>query len=238
MLKIGGIANVNRKNFRAGPRQIPCKVNRSLCRNVNVATASEYLTGSDLSADYTDTNTLISSTKQLPIDRVQRFVVTAAITRPMTPTTPLTVEAALKQNGPAGYQGFAVCPQRGPIHPHLAHIHFDFLFVIFAKAKRYTDITELTPELLRLFIQKIVVHEKSMKWSKKRLCRPLKFTTMTLATSKGTFNRTRKAPGRKSRRNSCRGASTNRRYLYVGAPNITHTLNGNFVVVLTRDSPW
>jgi len=36
-----------------------------------------------------------------------------------------------------------------------------------AKAKRYTDITELTPELLRLFIQKIVVHEKSTKWSKK-----------------------------------------------------------------------
>lgn len=30
----------------------------------------------------------------------------------------------------------------------------------------YTDITELTPELLRLFIQKIVVHEKSEKWSK------------------------------------------------------------------------
>ena len=38
-----------------------------------------------------------------------------------------------------------------------------------AKAKRYTNITELTPELLRLFIQKIVVHEKSMKWSKKAM---------------------------------------------------------------------
>ena len=38
-----------------------------------------------------------------------------------------------------------------------------------AKAKRYTDITELTSELLRLFIQKIVVHEKSMKWSKKAM---------------------------------------------------------------------
>jgi len=36
-----------------------------------------------------------------------------------------------------------------------------------ARAKRYTDITELTPELLRLFIQKIVVHEKSVKWSKR-----------------------------------------------------------------------
>ena len=32
-----------------------------------------------------------------------------------------------------------------------------------AKAKRYTDITELTPELLRLFIRKIMVHEKSTK---------------------------------------------------------------------------
>ena len=28
---------------------------------------------------------------------------------------------------------------------------------------------ELTPELLRLFIQKIVVHEKSTKWSKKAI---------------------------------------------------------------------
>ena len=34
------------------------------------------------------------------------------------------------------------------------------------KAKRYTDIQTLTPELLRLFIQKIVVHEKEVKWSK------------------------------------------------------------------------
>lgn len=34
------------------------------------------------------------------------------------------------------------------------------------KAKRYTDITELTPELLRLYIEKIVVHEKEVKWSK------------------------------------------------------------------------
>ena len=38
-----------------------------------------------------------------------------------------------------------------------------------AKAKRYTDITGLTPELLRLFIRKIVVHEKSTKWSKNAL---------------------------------------------------------------------
>ena len=34
------------------------------------------------------------------------------------------------------------------------------------KTKRYMDITELTPELLRLFIEKIVVHEKEVKWSK------------------------------------------------------------------------
>ena len=33
------------------------------------------------------------------------------------------------------------------------------------KAKRYTDIQELTPELPRLFIQKIVVYEKEVKWS-------------------------------------------------------------------------
>ncbi len=32
-----------------------------------------------------------------------------------------------------------------------------------ARAKRYTDIQELTPELLRLFIEKIVVHEKDVK---------------------------------------------------------------------------
>ena len=35
-----------------------------------------------------------------------------------------------------------------------------------ALAKKYTDIRELTPELLRLFIRKIVVHEKDVKWSK------------------------------------------------------------------------
>ena len=34
------------------------------------------------------------------------------------------------------------------------------------KAKRYTDITDLTPELLRLCIEKIVVHEKEVKRSK------------------------------------------------------------------------
>ena len=34
------------------------------------------------------------------------------------------------------------------------------------KAKRYTDITELPPELLWLFIERIVVHKKEVKWSK------------------------------------------------------------------------
>lgn len=34
------------------------------------------------------------------------------------------------------------------------------------KAKRYTDITELPPELLRLFIERIVVYKKEVKWSK------------------------------------------------------------------------
>lgn len=32
------------------------------------------------------------------------------------------------------------------------------------KAKRYSNITELTPEILRLFIEKIVVGEKSQKY--------------------------------------------------------------------------
>ena len=34
------------------------------------------------------------------------------------------------------------------------------------KAKRYRNITELTPEILRLFIEKIVVGEKSQKYSR------------------------------------------------------------------------
>jgi hypothetical protein len=34
------------------------------------------------------------------------------------------------------------------------------------KAKQYTNITELTPELLRTFISKIVVHEKAEKYSR------------------------------------------------------------------------
>ncbi len=34
------------------------------------------------------------------------------------------------------------------------------------KAKQYTEIKELTPELLRLFIEKIVVGERSKKYSR------------------------------------------------------------------------
>ena len=33
-------------------------------------------------------------------------------------------------------------------------------------AKTFTDMTELTPELLRIFISKIIVHEKEIKYSK------------------------------------------------------------------------
>ena len=47
------------------------------CYNVNVATASEYVIGSYLSADCTDTNTLIPFTKQLPMDKIQRLVADA-----------------------------------------------------------------------------------------------------------------------------------------------------------------
>ena len=50
------------------------------------------------------------------------------------------------------------------------------------KAKRYTDITELTPGLLRLFIEKIVVHEKEVKWSNTRP-RPWRFTATALVMS-------------------------------------------------------
>jgi len=34
------------------------------------------------------------------------------------------------------------------------------------KTKRYTEIAELTPEILRMFIQKIVIHEKAEKYSR------------------------------------------------------------------------
>ena len=51
---------------------------------------------------------------------------------------------------------------------------------VIAKAKRCTDITELMPELLQLFIQKIVVHKNVLSGPRTR-CRPLKFITMILA---------------------------------------------------------
>ena len=35
-----------------------------------------------------------------------------------------------------------------------------------AKARKYTDMTELTPELLRAFVSKIIVHEKEVKYSR------------------------------------------------------------------------
>ena len=38
--------------------------------------------------------------------------------------------------------------------------------VFLEKAKRYTDVQAPTPELLRLFIQKLVVYEKEVRWSK------------------------------------------------------------------------
>ena len=33
-------------------------------------------------------------------------------------------------------------------------------------AYKYTDLQELTPEVLRTFIAKVVIHERSDKWSK------------------------------------------------------------------------
>lgn len=50
---------------------------RKPCYNVNVATASEYVIGSYLSADCTDTNTLIPFTKRLPMDKIQRLIADA-----------------------------------------------------------------------------------------------------------------------------------------------------------------
>ena len=50
------------------------------------------------------------------------------------------------------------------------------------KAKRYTDITELPPELLWLFIERIVVHKKELKWSK-HAPQTVRFTTTALAMS-------------------------------------------------------
>ena len=87
-----------------------------------------------------------------------------------------------------------------------------------ARAKRYTGITELTPELLRLFIQKIVVHEKSTKWSKKAM-QTVEIHYTDIGCIGGAFRKTKKAPGRKSQRDSCRGASPSRRYPCQGEAN-------------------
>lgn len=72
-----------------------------------------------------------------------------------------------------------------------------------AKTKRYTDIMELTPNLPRLFIRKIMVQEKSTKWSKEAM-RAIKIP-MASDASAWKFRRARKAPGGKPQRDSCRG---------------------------------
>ncbi|MDE6589163.1 MAG: DUF4368 domain-containing protein, partial [Oscillospiraceae bacterium] len=86
-----------------------------------------------------------------------------------------------------------------------------------AKAKRYTDITELTPEPLRLFIQKIVVYEESTKWSKHAL-QTIEIHYNDIGCVRGNKQRIRKTPDRKSLRDSCRGYSPDSRYPYAGAP--------------------
>ena len=75
-----------------------------------------------------------------------------------------------------------------------------------AKAKRYTDITELTPELLRLFGRSSYM--RKARSGQRTPCKPLRSTTVTSAGLVGRFRRTRKAPGRKSQRDSCRGTSS------------------------------
>ena len=69
-------------------------------------------------------------------------------------------------------------------------------------------------ELMRLGVTVQFEKENMRKVpsGRKRLCRPLKSTTTILAALEGTSNRTRKAPGRKSQRDSCRDASPSRRY--------------------------
>ena len=47
------------------------------CYNVNVAVASEYVIGNYLSADCTDTNTLLPFLKQLPLNKIHRLVADA-----------------------------------------------------------------------------------------------------------------------------------------------------------------
>ena len=89
-----------------------------------------------------------------------------------------------------------------------------------ALAKRYTDIQELTPELLRLFIRKIVVHEKDVKWSKHaRQAVEIHYNDIGyMGTGRNTGNgRTgidRKAPGRYCQCNISRGSGRLRSYPY------------------------
>ena len=73
-----------------------------------------------------------------------------------------------------------------------------------AKSKRYTDITELTPELLRLFIQKIVVHEKSAKYSK-HAEQTVEIHYTDIGYISGDTQQNQESPGRKSQCDSCRG---------------------------------
>ncbi|MCI8537942.1 MAG: DUF4368 domain-containing protein [Oscillospiraceae bacterium] len=80
-----------------------------------------------------------------------------------------------------------------------------------AKARRYTDITELTQELLRLFIQKIVVHEKSTKWSKKAM-QTIEIHYSGIGSIGGDIPQNKESPGGKSQRDSCQGASPSCRY--------------------------
>ncbi|MEI3363643.1 MAG: DUF4368 domain-containing protein, partial [Oscillospiraceae bacterium] len=81
-------------------------------------------------------------------------------------------------------------------------------------AKRYTDIQELTPELLRLFIRKIVVHEKDVKWSKHaRQTVEIHYNDIGLcglqrrrrSVHRQGCVRQKEVPGRYCRSNICRG---------------------------------
>ena len=89
-----------------------------------------------------------------------------------------------------------------------------------AKAKRYTNITEPS--------------------GRRRPCRPSRSAAATLALSAGTFHKTEKAPGRKSQRDSCRGASSSRRYPCQGeakAPGpFGHT--SRFSYLMLKNALW
>ena len=78
-------------------------------------------------------------------------------------------------------------------------------------------------ELMRLGVTVQFEKENMRKVpsGRKRLCRPLKSTTTILAALEGTSNRTRKAPGRKSQRDSCRGYSPDRRYSLCAGPRLS-----------------